>query len=178
MESSPPLGPDVVAVGEGVVYLNHAAAGVSTARWPVQIVGLDVTERILMSRAYLATLKAEGTPEAQFIWDVTRGYEAFHEDRHATSGIFAHDPAAAVCALDDSPFLFRSGPVRVIRDGFAAGLTLQKWTPRTFSPNAWDNVPQQRVAIAVDAERVLELFAQPFRANVSSAVDRSETFDA
>jgi purine nucleosidase len=148
---------------EANIYGDPRAADiVFSAAWPVTIVGLDVTEQIVMSSAYLAQLRDHGGAAGQFIWDVTRGYEAFHTRRNGLAGIFAHDPSAAICALDDSPFVFRSGPVRVATDRIAVGCTLQKPTERAFPPSPWDGVRAQRVAIAVDAERVLSTFAAPF----------------
>jgi inosine-uridine nucleoside N-ribohydrolase len=128
----------------------------------VTIIGLDVTERVVMSGDYLAALRDAGTPEADFMFEASRGYQDFHDGRDGISGIFAHDPLAAVCAIDESPFTFTTGPVRVVTEGAAAGLTFQKLPGRAYPPNAWDEMPPQRVARTVDAARVLDLFAQPF----------------
>ena len=150
-------------VAEANVFGDPEAADiVCTARWPLTLLGLDVTERTHMSEAYLAGIRDGGTPEGRFIWDVTRDYQRFHEERDHITGIYAHDPSAAICAINDGPFVFRSGPVRVLTDGIARGLTLQKAPGRQFSPNAWDDAPDQRVALGVDSERVLNLFAEPF----------------
>jgi inosine-uridine nucleoside N-ribohydrolase len=96
------------------------------------------------------------------MFEASRGYQDFHDGRDGISGIFAHDPLAAVCAIDESPFTFTTGPVRVVTEGAAAGLTFQKLPGRAYPPNAWDEMPPQRVARTVDAARVLDLFAQPF----------------
>lgn len=140
----------------------HAADIVCNADWPLTIVGLDVTERIVMTTRYLEQLRASGSPEGAFIWEVTRGYEAFHGRRDGLGGIYAHDPTAAVCAVDDAAFTFRRGPVRVATDGIAAGTTIQKPAGRTYPPSPWDGVPDAAVAIEADAPRVLAQFAAPF----------------
>ena len=137
----------------------HAADIVLGAAWPLTIVGLDVTERVIMSTAYLEQLRAGGTDAGACIWQITRLYEAFHERNYGLSGIFSHDPSAAVCALDDSAFSFRHGPVRVATDGIAVGTTLQKHVGRVYPPNAFDRGPIARVAVDVDAARVLDDFA-------------------
>jgi inosine-uridine nucleoside N-ribohydrolase len=150
-------------VAEANVFSDpHAADIVCTAAWPLTIVGLDATERILMDESYLARLRDGGTDEGAFLWDVSRAYQAFHAKRDGIHGIYAHDSAAAVCALDDSAFVFRRGPVRVVGDGIAVGMTLQKPEGRPYGPSPWDDAPAQRVAIDVDAERVLDAFAAPF----------------
>jgi inosine-uridine nucleoside N-ribohydrolase len=149
--------------GEANIYGDpHAADIVCTARWPLTLVGLDVTEQIVMTSAYLATLRDRGADAGRFVWDVTRGYEAFHTRRSGLTGIFAHDPSAAVCAVDDSAFTFRSGSIRVATAGITAGMTVQKPDGRAFPPSPWDDAPSGRVAVDVDAQRVLELYAAPF----------------
>jgi inosine-uridine nucleoside N-ribohydrolase len=140
----------------------HAADLVCTARWPLTIIGLDVTEGIVMSNAYLRRLRDHGGAAGAFIWEITRGYEAFHERGRRVNGIFAHDPAAAVCVLDPACFGFRLGAVRVATEGIVAGLTAQKVEGRGFPPSPWDDLPSARVAIDVDAERVLRAFAEQF----------------
>jgi hypothetical protein len=52
--------------------------------------------------------------------------------------------------------------VRVVGEGIAVGMTLQKAEGRPFGPSPWDGIRSQRVAVGVDAGRVLERFAQPF----------------
>jgi inosine-uridine nucleoside N-ribohydrolase len=145
-----------------VISDPDAADIVLTAAWPVQILGLNVTEQIVMTPEFLQQLRGAGTPEAGFIWDVTRGYEAYYRGARGVNGIYAHDPTAAVCAVDAGAFTFRAGPLRVIREGFAAGLTLQRPQDREFPPNAWDGMPAQQVAVEADAAAVLAAFAAPF----------------
>lgn len=150
-------------VAEANIFGDPEAADlVCTTPWPLTLLGLDVTERTIMTEDYLARIRDGGTSEGRFIWDVTRSYQNFHETRDRVKGMYAHDPSAATCAVDDGPFVFRNGPVRVVTDGIARGLTLQKAPGRQFGPNAWDDAPNQRVALGVDTERVLDLFAKPF----------------
>ena len=140
----------------------HAADLVCTAAVPLTLVGLDVTERIVMQTNYLRALADGGSAAGAFIWDVTRGYEAFHAARAGVSGIYAHDPSAAICVFEEAAFTFENGPVRVVTDGIAAGMTVQKPDGRSFPPSAWDGFRARRVAVDVDAQRVLALFANAF----------------
>ncbi len=141
----------------------HAADIVCTADLPLTLVGLDVTERVVMPTDYLRMLGASGSAAGAFVWDVTRAYEAFHQARAGVAGIYAHDPSAAICAFDEAAFTFEHGPVRVVTDGIAAGMTVQKPAGRSFPPSAWDGYRPRRVAVNVDAERVLALYAAAFR---------------
>jgi len=140
----------------------RAADIVCTAAWPVTLIGLDVTEKIIMTPEYLANLRDHGGADGQFIWDVTRVYEVFHANQDHIRGIFCHDQGAAICVLDESAFTFATNPVRVLTDGIAIGMTLQRGAAQQGEPAAWDGVPAQRVAVAVNEQRILDQYAAPF----------------
>lgn len=141
----------------------HAADIVCTAEWPVTLLGLDVTERIVMTPAYLERLRDRGGDDGRFLWDLTRGYQRFHAEQDGIEGLFTHDPCAAICAVDASAFTFREDPVRVAVEGVAEGMTLQRGRKLLDgNTNAWQNVRAQRVAIDVDADTVLDHYAATF----------------
>ncbi len=139
----------------------HAADLVFSARWPVTIVGLDVTHQVLMSTDYLAALGRDGSHEGEFIWNITRCYESFYNARTG-GGIFSHDASAVACALDRSPFSLRPGPVRVVTDGIAVGQTIQVPHGYRFPATDWDGIPTQSVCVGVDAERLLSEYRACF----------------
>jgi purine nucleosidase len=141
----------------------HAADAVFAADWPVTIVGLDVTQQVLMDTAYLDALGDRGGPAGRFIRDITRPYEAFCRCRTG-GGIFAHDASAVACALDASRFGLRRGAVRVLGDGEAMGQTLQAAPGAPGAPPAGlaGGRPEQRICVAVDAAAVLADFRACF----------------
>lgn len=139
----------------------HAADLVFTARWPVTIVGLDVTHEVLLSTAYLDALGREGAVEGAFIRDITRHYEDFYLPRSG-GGIFSHDASAVACALDPTPFQLRTGPVRVVTEGIAAGQTIQRRPGENVPATDWDAAPDQCVCVAVDAPRLRAEFRACF----------------
>ena len=136
-----------------------AADIVFGASWPVAIVGLDVTERTIMTTDYLAKLRDEAGEAGRFVWDVSRHYESFHQTSAGLAGIYVHDSSAVAYLLAPHLYVTRKGPVRVLTDGIAAGLTIQK--PMTFAAPApdWDDRPACDVCVEVDAEKMLELYA-------------------
>jgi len=155
-------GGNVSPVAEANVASDpHAADLVFAARWPVTIVGLDVTHQVLMSTDYLAALGQDGAEEGAFIWDITRCYESFYNTRTG-GGIYSHDASAVACALDASPFELRPGPVRVVTDGIAVGQTIQVRPGQKFPATDWDGIPAQSVCVAVDAPRLLAEFRACF----------------
>ncbi|MFM0209170.1 nucleoside hydrolase [Paraburkholderia sediminicola] len=135
-----------------------AADIVLGAPWPVAIVGLDVTQRTIMSRDYLASLRDRGGAAGQFVWDVSRHYEAFHEQSAQLRGIYVHDSSAVTYVLARYLYTTRSGPVRVLTDGIAVGQTIQKPSTMPVPAPDWDSRPECEVCVDVDVPGMLALY--------------------
>lgn len=135
-----------------------AADIVLGAPWPVVMVGLDVTQRTVMSREYLTSLRDRGGVPGEFVWDVSRHYEAFHEQSAQLAGIYVHDSSAVAYVVAPHLYTTRSGPVRVLTDGIAVGQSIQKPAAMPVPAPAWDNRPDCKVCIDVDAPGVLALY--------------------
>ncbi|NVN11460.1 nucleoside hydrolase, partial [Nguyenibacter vanlangensis] len=140
----------------------EAADRVVTAPWPVTMLGLDVTQHVVMDAAYLDRLGAAGADGA-FLRAVSRFYQAFHERSRGLAGIFAHDSLAVIQVMAPHLFTLRRGPVRVACGGIADGQTIQKPDGVPCPPlPAWDVHPAQAVAVDVDAAGALTLYAETF----------------
>jgi inosine-uridine nucleoside N-ribohydrolase len=135
-----------------------AADIVFGAAWPVAIVGLDVTQRTIMSHEYLASLRERGGAAGQFVWEVSRHYEAFHEQSAQLEGIYVHDSSAVAYVLAPQLYTTRSGPVRVLTDGIAVGQTIQKPSAMPVPAPAWDSRPNCKVCVEVDVPGMLALY--------------------
>jgi inosine-uridine nucleoside N-ribohydrolase len=135
-----------------------AADIVFGAPWPVAIVGLDVTQRTIMSQEYLASIRDRGGAAGQFIWDVSRHYEAFHQQSAQLKGIYVHDSSAVAYVLAPHLYTTRSGPVRVLTEGIAVGQTIQKPSTMPVPAPAWDSRPECKVCVGVDAAGMLALY--------------------
>ncbi|TAL94304.1 MAG: nucleoside hydrolase [Paraburkholderia sp.] len=135
-----------------------AADGVLGAAWPVTIVGLDVTQNTIMSTAYLASIRDRAGDAGRFVWDVSRHYEDFHLKSAQLAGIYVHDSSAVAYVLAPHLYTTRSGPVRVLTDGIAAGMTLQKPATMPVPAPDWDRRPACKVCIRVDAPAMLSLY--------------------
>lgn len=140
----------------------EAADAVFTAPWPVTVIGLDVTQQVVMDAAYLECLDQAGGEDGRFLREVSRDYQTFHQRSRRLDGIFAHDSLAVAYAVKPELFTVRRGPVRVVCGGLATGQTIQKPEHSAFPRGAWDAHPAQAVAIDVDAAAVLNLFAGTF----------------
>jgi inosine-uridine nucleoside N-ribohydrolase len=135
-----------------------AADEVLAARWPVTMVGLDVTTRCVLTTATAQRLAADGGEAGRFLWDISRDYEALYRRYDGLDGCCLHDVAAAACLLEPDVFTTNSGPIRVVTEGIAIGQTIQRSTEHSYPAGAWDDVPAQRACIDVDVSRLLRLY--------------------
>ncbi|HEY1092406.1 MAG TPA: PfkB family carbohydrate kinase, partial [Burkholderiaceae bacterium] len=160
---------NVTPVAEANIINDPAAADmVFTAAWPVVIVGLDVTQEVVMSSDFLAALRGrgqvDGSSGGDFLHAASRFYQAFYAERDGVAGIYSHDASAAAYLADPALFTLRSGPVRVVQDGIAVGQTIQdarvllSGDPLT----AWSGLPVQRVCVGVNAQGVRDIFNKTF----------------
>lgn len=153
---------NVSPVAEANVHNDpEAANAVFTAPWPVTIIGLDVTQRVVMDAAFLRTLGERGEI-GRLLHDVSRFYHGFHQRSRRLDGIFAHDSLAVLYAVRPDLFTLRHGPVRVVCGGIASGQTIQKPEDSPFPIGAWDPHPSQSVAVDVDVEAALRFYADSF----------------
>ena len=151
-------GGNVTPFAEANIHADpHAADLVAAAPWPVTFVGLDVTNEVVMPGDYLDDLGARGGPIGAYLREITRFYEAVYRRRNGR-GICCHDATAVACALDDSAFTRRRGPVQVVTDGETAGQT------RLLDPATPVDRPAQHVCVEADVERLLAGYRRLFDA--------------
>lgn len=158
---------NVTPVAEANIINDPEAADlVFTANWPVVIVGLDVTQEVVMGEAYLAGLQGrggEGGRVGDFLWQATRHYQDFYDGRDGIKGIYSHDASAIAYAIEPAAFGLRAGPVRVVTEGIARGQTIQDFQNLgNGAQTPWSGCPVQNACVSVKAERVLALFDQAF----------------
>ena len=139
-----------------------AAAAVFTATWPVTIIGLDVTQELVLDAVLLERLKRDGGPDGAFLWEVSRSYRDFHQRSRRLDGIFAHDSLAVMFVVAPELFTLRRGPVRVVCGGIASGQTIQKPKHSSFPLGPWDAHAPQAVAVGLDVAGARALFENTF----------------
>tara|TARA_Y100000588_G_scaffold371225_1_gene442285 strand:- start:439 stop:1407 length:969 start_codon:yes stop_codon:yes gene_type:complete len=138
----------------------HAADKVFTASWPVTVIGLDVTEESFFTAQYLDELRDDAGEVGQFIWDVSRYYLKFYSEKVGMEGCHVHDPSAIAYVIQPSLFECRSGAIRVVTDGPAEGMTIQKSDQRSYMNDEWSSFPAQKVGIKVNDEALLSLYRE------------------
>ncbi|MGS0729288.1 nucleoside hydrolase, partial [Shewanella sp. 0m-11] len=138
----------------------HAADIVFTAPWPVVVIGLDVTEESFFTKDFLDQLRDDAAEVGQFIWDISRYYLKFYSEKVGLEGCHVHDPSAIAYVINPSLFTLRKGPIRVVTDGPAEGLTIQKFDGRVYPHDDWELKPVQQVGVAVKDEALLQLYRE------------------
>lgn len=136
----------------------HAADIVFTASWPVVVIGLDVTEESFFSKDYLDQLRDDAGEVGQFIWDISRYYLDFYSKKVGLEGCHVHDPSAIAYVIDPTLFTLREGPIRVVTEGPAEGLTIQKFDGRKHLHDGWESKRAQQVGVTVRDEALLKLY--------------------
>ena len=162
-------GGNVNASAEANIYGDPEAASiVFHAGWPLTMVGLDVGDRTLFAETHLARLRRTRGPENDFAAGVL-DFLVKLSQRYGSPGAPMYDPLAVGVAIDRTLVTTEAMRVDVeTRGEFTRGETVAN-RRNTVERNVahgdhlWieglDKVePNARVAVAVEAERFLEMF--------------------
>lgn len=94
---------NVTPVAEADAALDPEAVRiVLEAEWPVTMVGLDVTDRVIFERADYDRLRASGTPAARYVTAIAPFYMSFYEKILGRWACAMHSPLTVAIAADDS----------------------------------------------------------------------------
>ncbi|HUI41008.1 MAG TPA: nucleoside hydrolase [Terriglobia bacterium] len=162
-------GGNVNAAAEANIYGDPEAAQiVFNAGWPITMVGLDVGNKTLVSRAHIAQLARTDGPENDFVVGVLNFLEDLSE-KYGYAGVPMYDPLAVGTAIN--PALVTTQAMRVdveTRGQFTRGETVANRS-NTVERNvphegrlwieAVDPVmPNAHVAVEVKAEEFIQMF--------------------
>lgn len=152
-------------------FLNdpHAADAIFAAEWPVTIVGLDVTHRIMISDNDLDNLGQHAGATGSLIRESSRFYVDFYVSKGAArqtvdSGgehqCAMHDAAAIAFVLLPDAFTVARGAARVVPDGIAAGQLIVNRTDYSYPIPHWQHRPPVSVCMGVESDRVRTHFVK------------------
>jgi len=131
----------------------EAARIVFHAGWPVTLVGLDVTQTVTMTPAYLERLTAVRTPVTELIAKITPFYLRAYKRSIGIDGFYVHDPTAMAAAIRPALFDAEEVYVDVVTESDRAlGQTIADFR------HQWQRPPNLRVCLHVDAPGVLDLY--------------------
>lgn len=84
------------------------------AELPTELIGLDVTRKMVLDPAEVARLGAAGTPLAGWLHEALRFYVEFHEEHDGLAGCVVHDVVPIAALLEPDTVTFK--PFRVAVD--------------------------------------------------------------
>lgn len=145
-----------------------AADLVFAAEWPITMIGLDVTHRVLMPRTRVESYGEINTPMAQHLSKIMPLYLHFYSSTRGIDGMFVHDSTAISYLLTPELFTTVQYPIMVdVSRGISRGKTwpVTGWATRSAG---WHSEGRKPVNICIDAQADL-LMDHERRAFLSTA---------
>jgi uridine nucleosidase len=124
----------------------HAAQQVFRAEWKLTMVGLDVTEKTVMDKAFLESMLEQNHPYAKIIREVMPFYLNFN----GGNTIYVHDPSAITYLMHPEFYKTEQHPVFVETEGRCKGQTVPD------KNRLWIDWPEQHICLDVDGTAVIE----------------------
>lgn len=154
---------NVSPVAEANIHNDpHAADLVLNAGWPVTLVGLDVTLKVILNNHFMTEVK-NASPKGELLYNITRFYDKFYRNANGYDGFACHDATALVYITNPELFTCEQGPVRVGTDqnNLSAGMTIFD-AKMNYGPNKhhWSDKPKINVCLDIDHEKIKELVIQ------------------
>lgn len=140
----------------------EAADIVLGADWKVNMVGLDVTHKVMMSSSQLDRIAKRKNRLNQYISSTFHFYRTFFMEVNKIDGIYVHDSTALVYLLHKDLFETKQYPVRIETTN---SISLGKTWPSIGDSDdengpgltPWKNRPKIQICTEVDAESVLKI---------------------
>ncbi|MBX2835632.1 MAG: nucleoside hydrolase [Gammaproteobacteria bacterium] len=142
----------------------HAADQIMAADWPLTVVGLDVTHKILIGNQQLSQLCDEAGVIGEFIWQSSRFYVDFYASRRGAAyddqpACAMHDAAAIAYLLMPDAFEVHTGAARVVDEGIAVGQFVLDTKGYDYALTHWkERHNNVSACMRADSERVLADF--------------------
>jgi len=137
------------AVAEfNIVIDPEAAAIVFGEKWPITMVGLDLTHQALATPQVEEAIAAVGTSPARFVTELMDFFRASYRDAQGFEHPPVHDPCAVAYVIDPTVMTTRRAPIAVELTGtHTLGMTVAD-----FRAEPGPEVRSQ-VAVSLDADR-------------------------
>lgn len=138
----------------------EAADMVFGADWSVTMVGLDVTQKTVMTGAQLDKLAQSEKAMSKHLSGIIPFYKDFTLKVNKFDGIYLHDPTTLAYLVAKDAFETKQKPVRVETQGMSRGKTwpannhINKWG------TAWENRPLVNLCVGVNADKISDLILE------------------
>jgi len=147
---------NISPLAEANIYHDpHAADIVMQAGCPVVMVGLDVTERVIMTPQFFEELFRAKNPVTDLMQRILPVYQDYFNRFVGMGGsICTHDPSAIAYLLNPDLFKTKSVPVFVETVGRCKGKTIADWHKQ------WEKRAEIEVCLEVNSAGVLALLKE------------------
>ena len=144
----------------------EAADIVFSANCEISMVGLDVTNKVFMSKEEINILCQFDDPRSKHLKKIIPFYYDFLSSFFGKEGLPTHDSSAVTYLLDKSLFSTLNYPIKVETEGISRGKT---WMGMGISRNEggpserlkpWEGRKDVNVCVDVDAEKVISLILE------------------
>ena len=127
--------------------------------WPLTMVGLDITDEVVLDRAQLGAISAVDTPANKLLAAAMPFYQAFYEENlEGFAGLCPHDASAIAYLLRPELFETVRKPLRVEMHGFGRGKTWAADPYHLTQPGSpWLGRPDITICTGGDARAISEL---------------------
>ncbi|KAL4631795.1 hypothetical protein ACB092_04G003800 [Castanea dentata] len=131
---------------------------VFTSGADVVAVGINVTHQVVFTDADREKLSRSDGKFAQYLCKILDVYFSYHHDAYNIKGVYLHDPATMLAAVDPSLMTYTEGVVRVQTSGITKGLTILYNKQKRFGEvTEWTDKPTVKVAVTADAPALVKL---------------------
>ena len=144
----------------------EAADIVFSANCKISMVGLDVTNKVFMSKEEIDTICQFDDPRSQHLKKIIPFYYEFLSSFFGKEGMPTHDSSAITYFLDRSLFSTLNYPIKVETEGISRGKT---WMGTGISRNEggpserlkpWEGRKNVNVCVDVDSKKVIDLILE------------------
>ncbi|KAJ3683190.1 hypothetical protein LUZ60_013417 [Juncus effusus] len=136
----------------------EAADIVFTSGADILAVGINITHQVILTDDDRKKLENSKGKFAQYMCKILEVYFAYHKEAYKIDGVYLHDPATIIAAVNPSLLTYTEGVARVQTSGITRGLTLFDNTNKSYGEmTEWTDKPKIKVAVTVDAPAVQQL---------------------
>lgn len=151
---------NITPAAEANIYHDPEAADVVFgAGWPVTMVGLDVTQKTIMTRDQLEQLSQSSKTTAQHLSGIIRFYHDFTLKANQLDGIYLHDPTTLAYLVAKDAFQTKEWKMRVETAGISRGKTWPAGRTNKWGA-AWESRPLVNVCVGVKGVQVSDLILE------------------
>jgi purine nucleosidase len=147
---------NISPAAEANIYHDpHAAEIVFRSEWPVTMIGLDATTKILIRPEKLTQMYAADNPAVRLLQRIQPAYQTFHDQIYELGGAFhLHDPSVTAYLIRPELFKLEKAPIYVALQGRAIGKTIPD------HQRIWGDRSPTKFAVDADADAVVDLLIE------------------